>query len=66
MDLMVRGGGLYQKMSNTHMCAGGSELSDAMSEGERPEEISSLCPEGQDSGMQPVSSPLHPSLALPI
>ena len=41
------------------MCAGGSELSDAMSEGERPDEISSLSLEGHDNGTQPLFVCLH-------
>ena len=36
------------------VCAGGSELSDAMSEGERPDEASSLHPENEDHGMEPA------------
>ncbi len=41
-----------------HECAGGSEVSDAMSEGERKDEVSSLHADGQDHGVSLFSSPL--------
>ena len=55
---------IHRKACDRRVCAGGSEVSDAMSEGERPDEASSLHPESEDPGMLAHMTDLHPSSPL--
>lgn len=55
---------IYRKAHDRRVHAGGSEVSDAMSEGERPDEASSLHPDSEDHGMLALKTEMQSAPAL--